>query len=918
LYSTALFNVGANIPQKGSESNDKYHRELHHSVVFHWKLRYNLPVKWQVECRNGVQETIYDCGEYAVTRPILSYTVTPSIPKKLQALQTIAYNLLWVWDFELMNLFMRLDFDAWEETQHNPVLMLGKIKQEKLDALAKDDAFLAQLERAVARFDGYQDKSASWFYKTHPKATKSCFAYFSAEFGLTECLQNYSGGLGVLSGDHLKAASDLGLPLVGAGLLYQQGYFHQYLNADGWQQERYPDNDFYALPLQLQKDSDGKPITISVDLPGRKVFAQIWRVQVGRISLYLLDTNIQQNNHEDQDITDQLYGGDTEMRIKQEILLGIGGYRALKAIGLQPAVYHINEGHSAFLTLERCRDLMHEYKVNFSEAREATMASTVFTTHTPVPAGNDYFDPNLMERYFGQYYRELGLSPKLFFGLGKENPDNDSERFCMTILALKMSERSNGVSKLHGEVSRTMWQNVWHGLPLQDVPITSITNGVHAPSWVSPDMSGLFDRYLGPGWREDPEQYGIWSRVHHVPDEELWRTHERRRERLVAFARKRLRAQFEARGETASEIAQADEILNPDALTIGFSRRFATYKRSTLLLRNPERLIKLMTDKEHPVQFIFAGKAHPHDNPGKELIREIIHFERRPDARRRMVFLEDYDLVVARYLVQGVDIWLNTPLRPMEASGTSGMKATLNGALNVSVLDGWWAEACNANTGWAIGKGEEYKDVEYQNEVESNALFDLLEKEIIPLFYNRTADDLPRPWIAKMKTAMHAIGPEYNTNRMVRQYTEDMYVPALEQYTALFADNLARAKQLAAWKQHLRMHWNKTKVFDIKFDHKDEFKVGDECAVAAWLSLEELQPDDVQVDVYFGPLNANGDIETPHTTIMQHTGKKKDTAFEFRGTIKLETSGRMGHTIRVMPKHADMDNAFREGLILWA
>jgi glycogen phosphorylase len=860
-----------------------------------------------------------DCGGYTLTQPILSYTVTPSIPGRLQALQMIAYNLLWVWDFELMNLFMRLDFDAWEETQHNPVLMLGKIKQEKLDALAKDDAFLAQLERAVARFNGYQDKSASWFHKTHPKATQTCFAYFSAEFGLTECLQNYSGGLGVLSGDHLKAASDLGLPLVGAGLLYQQGYFHQYLNADGWQQERYPDNDFYALPLQLQKDADGKPITIFVDLPGRKVFAQIWRVQVGRISLYLLDTNIPQNNHEDQDITDQLYGGDTEMRIKQEILLGIGGYRALKAVGLTPAVYHINEGHSAFLTLERCRDLMNEYKVNFLEAREATMASTVFTTHTPVPAGNDYFDPNLMERYFGQYYRELGLSQKIFFGLGRENPDNDSERFCMTILALKMSERSNGVSKLHGAVSRTMWQNVWRGMPLQDIPITSITNGVHAPSWVSPDMSGLFDRYLGPGWRDDPEQYGIWSRVHHVPDEELWRTHERRRERLVAFARKRLRAQFEARGATASEIVQAEEILNPDVLTIGFSRRFATYKRSTLLLRNPERLIKLMTNKERPVQFIFAGKAHPHDNPGKELIRDIIHFERRPEARRHMVFLEDYDLVVARYLVQGVDIWLNTPLRPMEASGTSGMKATLNGALNVSVPDGWWAEACNANTGWAIGKGEDYKDQEYQNEVESNALFDLLEKEIIPLFYNRTADDLPRPWIAKMKTAMHAIGPEYNTNRMVRQYTDEMYVPALEQYTSLFADNLTRTKQLAAWKQHLHAQWNKTKVFDIQFDHKKvDLKVGDECAVTAWLSLEELQPIDVQVDVYYGSLNANGDIATPHTAIMEHTGKKKDNAFEFRGTIKLESSGRMGHTIRVMPKHADMDNAFREGLILWA
>jgi starch phosphorylase len=854
-----------------------------------------------------------------MTRPILSYTVAPSIPKELHCLQSIAYNLFWVWDHELMELFMRIDLDLWEQTNHNPVQMLGMINQERLNTLMRDDAFLAQAERASRRFAEYQENGSSWFLKTHPAEKDTCIAYFSAEFGLTECLQNYSGGLGILSGDHLKAASDLGLPLVGVGLLYQQGYFRQYLNADGWQQERNPENDFYALPLKQVLDSDGKTKTVSVDFPGRQVYAQIWLVQVGRVKLYLLDTNISKNSQEDQGITDQLYGGDRELRIKQEILLGIGGCRALKAVGLKPSVYHSNEGHSSFLTLEHCRELMQEYRISFAEAREQTIASTVFTTHTPVPAGNDYFDPKLMEQYFNQYYQELGLTQAEFLGLGRENPLNTAESFCMTILAFKMSGHSNGVSKLHGKVSREMWKNVWPGIPVHDIPIISITNGVHAPSWISRDMAGLFDRYLGPGWREDAEQqYGLWGRVHHIPDEELWRTHERRRERLVAFARSRLRLQLEARGTTPSEIAQADEILNPEALTIGFSRRFATYKRSTLLLRNPERLIKILNNKEQPVQIIFAGKAHPNDNPGKELIRQIIHFERRPEARRRMVFIEDYDMVVARYLVQGVDVWLNTPLRPMEASGTSGMKATLNGAINVSILDGWWAEACNSTTGWAIGRGEEYRDEDYQNEVESNALFDLLEKEIIPLFYSRTADYLPRPWISKMKSAMRAIGPEYNTNRMVRQYTEEMYLPALQRSGILAQNNLERAKQLAAWKQYLRNNWNTLKILDVKIDKHDGFKVGDECVVHTWLDLGTLKSEDVSVEIFFGPLDAKGDIDSAKTLQMKFDKKTTDGTNEFIGTIKLTTSGRMGHTVRVLPKHSDIDSPFREGLILWA
>jgi glycogen phosphorylase len=854
-----------------------------------------------------------------MTRPIYTYTVAPSLPKELASLHELAYNLLWVWDHDLMELLIRLDPDLWEKTNHNPVLMLGMISQERLNSASRDDALLAQFERGYERYKKYLDTTSTWFRKTYSQVPPNQIAYFSAEFGLTECLQNYSGGLGVLSGDHLKSASDLGLPLVGVGLLYQQGYFRQYLNADGWQQERNPENDFYTLPIILERDAEGKPLTISVDLEDRPVYAQIWRVQVGRIPLYLLDTNIPLNHRpEDQDITDQLYGGDRELRIKQEILLGIGGYRALKLLGLSPAVYHMNEGHSAFLSLERCKDLMHTHKLSFMEAREASTAGLAFTTHTPVPAGNDFFTPELIERFLGRYYRDLGLTPKEFHGLGRQDPNNDQETFCMTVLALKMAGNSNGVAKLHGIVSRKMWQSVWPGLPVNEIPISSITNGVHAPSWISREMAGLYDRYLGPRWREDAGEYGLWSRVHHIPDEELWRTHERRRERLVAFARARLRAQLEARGAAPSDVSQASEILNSQALTIGFARRFATYKRSTLILKDAERLIKILTDKDRPVQIIFAGKAHPHDNPGKDLIREIVHFERRPGVRRRMVFLEDYDMVVARYMLQGVDVWLNTPRRPLEASGTSGMKATLNGAINLSILDGWWDEAYNVHTGWAIGRGEEYTDEALQDEIESNNLYDLLEKEIVPLFYSRGADDLPRQWITKMKGAMRAIGPEFNTNRMVWEYTEKMYLPALDRGNDLVANNFARAKQIAVWKQNLNNNWPGVKIVEVLVDNHKTLKVGETLTVRAHVDLGHLKPEDVSVELFYGVLNAQGEIENPKVGLMKPTDKPKGSVYEFVGINKLLMSGRLGHTIRVLPRHEDLDNPLKLGLVLWA
>ena len=853
-----------------------------------------------------------------MTRPIFTDSVSPSLPQALQRLYALAYNLIWVWDHELLELFMRLDADLWEASRHNPVLMLGSIKQQQLNSLAHDDAFLGELDRTWEKYGQYLDVGSSWYQKKYGKGSTPSIAYFSAEFGLTECLPNYSGGLGILSGDHVKAASDLGIPLVGVGLLYQQGYFIQYLNVDGWQQERNPENDFYTLPIQIEKDKDDKPVTISVEFPGRNVYAQVWRVQVGRVPVFLLDTNIPVNSQEDQDITDQLYAGDRELRIKQEIMLGIGGYRALSAMGMKPTVCHMNEGHSAFLSLEQCRQLMVENKLSFVEAREAATAGAVFTTHTPVPAGNDYFSTALMDKYFSHFYGTLGISRKEFLGLGRRDINNDAEDFCMTILALRMSAYSNGVSKLHGEVSRAMWQNVWPGIPENDTPIGSITNGVHIPSWVSRDMVGLFERYLGPRWKEDVTESALWSFVHRIPDEELWRTHERRRERLVAFARQRLRAQFEARGALRTEVAQASEILNPDALTIGFARRYATYKRATLLLRDPERLKRILNDKDRPVQFIFAGKAHPLDNPGKELIREIIHFARQPDVRHRMVFVEDYDMVVARYLVQGVDVWLNTPRRPLEASGTSGMKAAVNGALNLSILDGWWVEACNVNTGWAIGQGEAYDDEKYQDEIESNALYKLLEQELVPLFYNRGTDGLPRAWISKMKTSMREICPVFNTNRMVKEYAEEYYLPAHNRFASLTDNKMTGAKSLAAWRAKVQQNWSAIKIVEVKSDELRGMKVGESLDVNARIDLGALIPDDVSVELYHGMLNLDGEIIDPTVLPMTASDKPKGHVYEFLATIRSESSGRHGYTVRILPKNPQIENPLKQGLVHWA
>ncbi len=852
-------------------------------------------------------------------KPIRTFTIKSSLPEPLTPLRDIAYNLHWAWDHDAIGLFLRLDSDLWEETGHNPIQMLGNIDQEKLDAAVEDDGFMAHLERVSQDLKQYMSRQSTWFARTYDLKEDSLIAYFSAEFGVTECLSIFAGGLGILSGDHLKSASDLGVPLVAIGLLYQQGYFRQYLNQAGWQQEAYEDNDFYNLPIRLVEE-DGEPLKISVEFPGHQVYAQIWLVQVGRIKLYLLDTNISENQRpEDRDITDQLYGGDQEMRIKQEVILGIGGYRALNALGLKPTIYHMNEGHSAFLALEHVYTFMQKHQLSMAEARELASANLVFTTHTPVAAGHDYFPPYLMDRYFSDYARKLGLSRKTFLALGRHNPNDDNEPFCMTILALRLAAHSNGVSKLHGEVSRKMWRDLWPDVPDTEIPITHITNGVHFPSWISRDMNHIYDRYLGPRWREVPSDAEMWKRAENLAAEELWRTHERRRERLVAFVRRRLRNQLERRGAPPSEIEAANEVLDPEALTIGFARRFATYKRATLLFRDLNRLSRMVNAVGRPVQFIFAGKAHPRDDPGKALIQQIVNFARQDRLRYRVVFLEDYDMNVARYMLQGVDVWLNTPRRPREASGTSGMKAAANGVLNLSILDGWWDEAYEAGLGWAIGKGETYDNPEYQDQVEAEALYELLEKEVVPTFYDRVSGNLPRRWITMMKENLKKVCPFFNTHRMVREYTDRFYIPMLERYNRLASDNMARIKDLGAWRERLIAGWSQIRIKSIEAKPVADLTVGDDIHVQVNIYLGTLSPDDVSVQFYMGLVDSNGEFTETSTHAMVANTTSDPNTYIFKVSVPACCkSGLHGYTVRVLPRHEDLITPFLPGYIIWA
>ena len=729
-------------------------------------------------------------------RPIREFVVRPALPPQLSRMQELACNILWAWEPPIRALFRRLDPMLWKESGYNPVVMLGRISQATLERMAADPRYIAQYQLACQRFDSHIK---------YPSGTVDgkLIAYFSAEYGLTECLPVYSGGLGILSGDHMKSASDLDLPLVGVGLLYRLGYFRQHLNADGWQQERYLENDFYSLPVKPALDAEGKQRSVRIDLPTGPVAIRIWTLAVGRINMVFLDTNTPENARaEDRGITNQLYGGDSDMRIRQEIVLGIGGMRALEEMKYKPTVFHMNEGHSAFLALERIRLFIERQGLRFDEALEATRVNNVFTTHTPVPAGIDLFDPGLMFHYFSDYCKSAQIDFDSFMALGRRNVKDTSEPLSMAILALNTSSYRNAVSKLHGEISQELWNGLWPTLPVSETPITWVTNGVHAPSWVNGDLADLYDQYLEPDWRTRWNDSAMWKLVRDIPDEELLEMHRRRKRRLISFVRERQTASAARRKAAAAEVRYSAEVLDPHALTIGFARRFATYKRATLLFRDVDRLRRILCNPERPVQIVIAGKAHPKDQPGKSFIREIAQLARDPQLWKHIVFVEDYDMKVARELVQGVDLWLNTPRRGEEACGTSGLKAAMNGVLNLSVLDGWFDEAYEISGGWAIGDREPY--TEDQDAIHATNIYYLLENEIVPLYYAQAEGGSSGDWVRRMKESLMNLTPQFDARRMVDDYSRKLYDPSHANWMWMEGGNFEEARSRARWNTRVR------------------------------------------------------------------------------------------------------------------
>jgi starch phosphorylase len=852
--------------------------------------------------------------------PIHTFNVVPKLPAALEPLRELAVNLWWTWEPSARALFHHVDAGLWHSTNHSPIRILQLARQSRLQELAESDDFLREMNGVMTRFRAYLSSKDTWWQRKADRGLSRPVAYFSAEFGFHESFPNYSGGLGILSGDHCKSASDLGLPFLAISLLYRHGYFKQEINKEGWQESLELNQNFSHLPVQEVAGKDGRPLQVSVRILGRDVAVKIWQLAVGRITLYLLDTFLPENSPEDREITAQLYGGDHEMRIKQEIVLGIGGVHALNLMGIQPAVFHLNEGHAAFLSLERIRRRVQEDKLDFYSALQVTAAANVFTTHTPVPAGNDAFPVDLMRKYFAEYPATVGLDFETFVSFG-QNRTGGYEPFSMTILALRTSRHANGVSALHGRVSQSLWDQVWLGVPLEEVPITSVTNGIHTKTWAAPDFLDIYDKYL-PGWEEHLTDKDFWRKVQDIPDEVLWETHQKQKLRTVGFIRDRIREQWQRLGESPEKIRATSRLLNPEVLTIGFARRFATYKRATLLFQDPERLQRLLNHPERPVQFVFAGKAHPKDEPGKKFIQEVYKFSRMPEFEGRIVFIENYDHYVGRRLYQGVDLWLNNPRRPLEASGTSGMKLPPSGGLNLSVLDGWWCEAHTGKNGWAIGaeipEGIKVLDETYENEVDVASLFHILETQIVPLYYAKPDGRLPLAWINLMRESIRTIVPVFNTHRMVSEYTTRLYEPAAAAATALRANNGKTAVELSQWKNTIRRDWPHVTVTDVAVaGNRLNVAVGDTLEVSARVTLGPIVPEFVRVQAYCGE-NSNGQISKPLALELHQVEKLGNGVYRYSGTIPAVESGSYGLSVRVIPTHPHLTQAHELRLITWA
>lgn len=843
-------------------------------------------------------------------RAIRRFIVQPVLPEPLLPLADLARNLRWWWHQDAQDLFQAIDPDLWAETGHDPQKLISRTSRERLMTLAGDRRYLRHLELAKADLEDYVegDRWYQGYAARHPEAPRA-IGYFSAEFGVSSVLPQYSGGLGVLAGDHLKSASDLGVPIIGVGLLYTHGYFRQSLNVAGWQQEHYPVLDPNELPVRALRSDNGEPVTISVTINHRPVIAQLWVAQVGRVPLLFMDTNVEANDESARDITDRLYGGSSDHRLAQEILLGVGGVRALREFCRvtghpEPDVFHCNEGHAGFLGLERIREYMSAGD-DFDTAWEKTCAGNVFTTHTPVPAGIDRFDNEQVSQQFADF-TPLPIDRVMALGV-EDYPGGDASRFNMAVMGLRLGKHSNGVSQLHGQVSREMFQGLWPDFDVSEVPITSVTNGVHAQSWIHPDLLELLQAQTGDS--ETVVDGLDLSALDRVDDNTLWSLKRQMRGEMIKMARGRLLTSCRTRGMSSEWVENA---LNPHVLTIGFARRGASYKRLTLMLSQPERLKRLLNDPEHPIQIVIAGKAHPADELGKGFIQQMVQFADEPGVRGKLVFLPDYDISLARPLYPGCDVWLNNPLRPQEACGTSGMKAALNGAANLSILDGWWDEWYDPAYGWAIPSATSTASPEERDRMEAESLYQLIERDIVPKFYNRDANGLPTAWITMMRETMAGLGPKILATRMVRDYVTELYTPAAES-SAELRDNNA-AEELAGWKQKVRQAWGDVAIDRVESDLPNPVAVGSRNSFSTWVRLGSLQPDDVSVQVVSGLVDADDQLHDVHIFELSPTGQQENGAQLFQADLASSTSGSIGYTMRVVPKHPLMHDAAELGL----
>lgn len=846
-------------------------------------------------------------------------TVNPQLPKRVGELLDIANNLWWSWNSEFLRLFKEIDSDLWETVGKNPVKFLKLVSQDKLEDIAKDEEFLAKYDEVVNHFNSYMQTKETWFSKNYPNNANDLIAYFSAEYGIDEIIPIYSGGLGILSGDHLKSASDLGLPFVAVGLLYKNGYFNQKIDGYGTQKTEYTNIDLDNLPILPVKDENGEDLIIDVDFPDRKLYLKIWKIVVGRISLYLMDSDIDKNIAEDRVVTLRLYGGDQEMRIRQEIVLGMAGIKLLRRLGLKPSVYHMNEGHSAFLTLEVIKDVMEEKQVSFEVAKSMCSAKTVFTTHTPVPAGNDIFPIELMDKYFSNFWPKLGISREDFLRLGMKNTQGLEQGFNMGMLALRIAGKKNGVSKLHGAVSRRLFSDVWPNIAPDESPIEYVTNGIHTCSWLAPSMKKLFNQYLKPYWQDNIQDDETWNDIKNIPNKELWDTHTDRKKKLFTLVKNNITTRLKSSGYNYEEINEIVSKLNPNALTIGFARRFATYKRATLIFRDLERLTQLLNNPERPVQLIFAGKAHPADKEGQDLIKYIHEVSMKPQFKGKIFLLENYNIAMSRYLISGVDVWLNNPRRPMEASGTSGQKASVNGVINFSVLDGWWAEGYNQKNGWTIGDNTEYQSYEEQDIADSESLYNTLENKIIPLYYeNKKEDGVSDKWMEMFKNSIISTGGRYSTSRMVIDYTRDYYME-LANLSKNHYQNLDEVIDFTNWKKNMYASWKDIKITQNNNLDNITIDAGNQIEVHCIVSLpENIDCNSIRTEVYYGKILENGIMEQIQTVPMNLIEQDDENrTYKYSAKIELKTGGNYGYTFRVMPQTVMMLDTANLDLIQW-